>query len=84
MHEKNIIENELRGKAEAISSEYSEAPVIIIVGGTGETITNKGELNRNMLGSSMHGDYRLRDLLGILQTSIEIETLKHFFPNIFG
>jgi len=79
MHEKSNIEKELRAKAEDISSEYNGAPVIIIVGGTGEAIKDKGELNRNMLGSSMHDGYRLRDLFGILQTSIQIESLKHFF-----
>ncbi|TET68639.1 MAG: hypothetical protein E3J56_11125 [Candidatus Aminicenantes bacterium] len=80
MHEKNDIEKELQKKAGEISSEYNGAPVIIIVGGTGETIEGKGELKRNMLGSSMHGGYRLRDLFGILQTSMQIESLKHFFP----
>lgn len=80
MHEKNKIEKELRKKAEEISSEYNGAPVVIIVGGTGETIKDKGKLKRNMLGSSMHSD-RLRDLIGILQTSIQIESLKHFFLN---
>ena len=80
MHEKNEIEKDLRKKAEDISSEYNGAPVVIIVGGIGEIVKDKGELKRNMLGSSMHNDYRLRDLLGILQTSIQIESLKHFCP----
>ncbi len=80
MHEKDKIEEELHKRAEDISSDYNGAPVVIIVGGTGEIVNDKGVLKRNMLGSSMHSGYRLRDLLGMLQTSIQIESLKHFFP----
>lgn len=50
------------------------APVVIIVGGDTEA-----EIPRTMTASSIKGkDIRLRDLLGILQTSIQIESLKHF------
>ena len=53
------------------------APVVVIIGGNAET-----GIKHCMLGSSMHTGERLRDLLGILETAKQIETLKHFrlFP----
>jgi len=73
MHERCKIENNLRKIAEKLSKEYENAPVIITIGGT-----DKKCLIRNMTGSSLHFNYRLRDLIGILQTTIQIETIKHF------
>jgi hypothetical protein len=81
MHERHPIEKRLRKEAERISKDYNGAPVIIIIGGTGADVQGKGKLNRNMLGTSLHKDYRLRDLIGILQTALQIETLKHFSPD---
>jgi hypothetical protein len=74
MHEEHGIERQLRRTAERISAEYGGAPVVVIVGGSVEA-----HVPRCMVGSTLHqeGD-RLRDLLGILQTAIQIETLKHF------
>jgi hypothetical protein len=73
MHERHKIEHDLKANAVQISKELNGAPVIIIVGGTG------ADIPRTMTASSFKpGDGRLRDLLGILETSIQIETLKHF------
>ena len=76
MHEKHRIEKQLRGEAERISASYGGAPVIVILAGSAEA-----DVSRTMIASTLHdqGD-RLRDLLGILQTAIQIETLKHFRP----
>ena len=74
MREEHGIERQLRRTAEHISAEYEGAPVVVIVGGSDEA-----HVPRCMVGSTLHqeGD-RLRDLLGILQAAIQIETLKHF------
>jgi len=79
MHEENTIEERLREEAEKLSREqFKGAPVIIVVGGTGEE-TELGKLSSCMTGSSLHGsDYRFRDFLGILQLSIQLTSLKHF------
>jgi len=73
VYKSDFIEKELSKKAKEISKEYDEAPVVIIIAGTG-----KEGLTRCITGFSHHDECRLRDLLGILQTSIQIETLKHF------
>jgi len=74
MHEIHPIEKQLQPQAERISQAYKGAPVIIIVGGS-----SQAAIPRSMTASTLHGKgYRLRDLLGILQTVIQIETLKHF------
>jgi hypothetical protein len=74
MHEEHDMERQLCRTAGRISTEYRGAPVVVIVGGSDEA-----NVPRCMVGSTLHqeGD-RLRDLLGILQTAIQIETLKHF------
>ena len=74
MHEKHEIEKKLKLEANRLSEEMGGASVIIVVGG--ETELN---IPRTMTASSIKGkDVRLRDLLGILQTSIQIESWKHF------
>jgi hypothetical protein len=70
MHEKTRIEKKLKIVAERISAEYGNAPVVIIVGGSGPAIP------RTMTASSFKKG-RLRDLLGLLQASIQIESWKH-------
>ena len=70
MHESHEIENDLRKKAEAISAQYEGAPVIVIIGGS-----KAANIPRSMLGSSLHDGERLRDLLGIMEASKQIETL---------
>jgi hypothetical protein len=77
MHEIHQVEKELLAEATSISKKHGGAPVVIIVGGSKEA-----NVPRCMISSTMHQGYRLRDLLGILETAIQIETLKHFrhFP----
>ncbi|MBU2213378.1 hypothetical protein KKC44_04300 [Patescibacteria group bacterium] len=71
MHEQHKIEHLLKEEAKKISSKFNDAPVIVIVAGD-----SKAGTPRVITGSTVTG--RLRDLLGILQTAIQIETLKHF------
>jgi len=81
MFENHPIEFFLKKEAERISKELNSAPVVIIAGGTGKK-TNKGKLISCMTGSSLHDSYRMRDLLGMLQSSIQISALKHLLPQI--
>jgi hypothetical protein len=74
MHERHSIEKALKLEAERISVRYGNAPVVIVVGGSGEA-----NIPRTMTASSFtRSNGRLRDLLGVLQSAIQIETLKHF------
>lgn len=76
MHEEHQMEKQLRLEAERISAAYRGAPVVVIV--TGDTAAG---VPRTMIASTLHSEQdRLRDLLGILQTAIQIETLRHFRP----
>jgi hypothetical protein len=74
MHEKHPIEKELKKEAKRLSARYGNAPVVVIVGGS-----KTANIPRTMTASCIaeqHG--RLRDLLGLLQTAIQIESMKHF------
>jgi hypothetical protein len=71
MHESHEIEYRLKTEAERIGRELGGVPVVVIAAGD----TDAG-IPRTMTGSNLTG--RLRDLLGILQTAIQIETHKHF------
>ena len=74
MHEQHEIEEKLKTEASRISEQMGGAPVVIVVGGD-----TQANIPRTMTASSINGkDVRLRDLLGILQTSIQIESWKHF------
>jgi len=74
MHEEDKIELELKQEAQRISERYNGAPAIIIVAGSKEA-----GVKRVMTASYSTGEeFRLRDLVGILQTSIQIESWKHF------
>jgi len=74
MHEQDEIEKRLKRQATKLSEEFNGAPVVLIVGGD-----TQAQIPRTMTASSIKGkDVRLRDLLGILQTSIQIESWKHF------
>jgi len=74
MHEQHDIEKELKLEASRLSEKMGGAPVVIVVGGDTEA-----NIPRTMTASDIKGrDVRLRDLLGILQTSIQIESWKHF------
>ncbi|MFP4082203.1 MAG: hypothetical protein ACLFVG_05520 [Candidatus Aminicenantes bacterium] len=83
MHETHPVEKELRREAEKISKKYGGAPVIIVVGGTGKEIQGKGRLDRTMTASSIPEKSRVGELFGLLQTSIQIESIKHFCPGVF-
>ncbi len=76
MHELHRIEHDLKDEARRISERYKGAPVIVIVGGTGD---EELDLKRTMTASSYEPgeEGRLRDLLGILQAAIQIESSKH-------
>ena len=74
MHEQHDIEKRLKEEANRISEEMGGAPIVIVAGG--DTDAN---IPRTMTASSIKGkEVRLRDLIGILQTSIQIESWKHF------
>lgn len=74
MHEDHKIEFELKKYADDIAKRYPGAPVVVIVGGSKDA-----DVPRVMTASSLAGkNLRLRDLLGVLQTSIQIESWKHF------
>jgi hypothetical protein len=79
MHEIHDIEFELWDEAERLSEKYRGAPVVIIIGGHAPA-----GVGRCMLSSTLHNASRLRDLLGILETAKQIETLKHFQVGAFG
>ena len=73
MHEQHKIEKKLKTEANRLSKKLGGASVVIVVGGSA-----KPDIPRTMTASSIKGkDVRLRDLLGILQTSIQIESWKH-------
>jgi UDP-N-acetylglucosamine:LPS N-acetylglucosamine transferase len=72
MHERSVIEKALKREAVRLSARYGNAPVVIILGGS------KGEKISRTMTASLIKNGRLRDLVGILQTAIQIETLKHF------
>ena len=74
MHEEHEIEKKLKIEASRLSAELGDAPVVILVGGS-----EAANIPRVMTASSIKGaDVRLRDLLGLLQTAIQIESWKHF------
>lgn len=73
MHEEHEIGLQKK-EAEILSKKYNGAPVVILVAGDSEA-----NIPRTMTSSSIKGgDVRLRDLIGILQTAIQIESWKHF------
>ena len=79
MHEIHDIEFELWDEAERISEKYNGAPVVIILGGD-----ESAQVKRNMVSSNLHSGKRLRDLLGLLESAKQIESLKHFKVGDFG
>jgi hypothetical protein len=70
------LERELDEEARRISEKYQESPVAIVLAGS-----LKANALRCVTGFSHVGEERqghLRDLIEILQTSLQIETLRHF------
>ena len=71
-HMTHAIERELEAVAKEISHRYG-APVVIVMGDTSES-----DVPRVMTAFADQNDMRLRDVLGLLQTAIEYEGIRHF------
>lgn len=71
-HMTHAIERELEEVAKEISHRYG-APVVIVMGDTKES-----DVPRVMTAFAGQDDLRLRDVIGLLQTSIEYEGIRHF------
>ena len=71
-HMTDPIERELEEVAKEISHRYG-APVVIVMGDTGES-----NVPRVMTAFADQTDIRLRDVLGLLQTAIQYESIRHF------
>ena len=79
MHEVHDIEFKLWDEAELIRDKYNGAQVVIILGGD-----KSANIERTMISSTMHNGERLRDLLGLIESAKQIESLKHFKVGDFG
>lgn len=77
MYEQHEIEKALKEDAARISERYDGAPVVIVVGGKAPGP------KRTMTASSMGPGARMRDLLGVLQAAIQIESAKHLLGKRF-
>ncbi len=71
-HMTDPIERELEEVAKEISHRYG-APVVIVMGDTSES-----NVPRVMTAFADQNDMRLRDVLGLLQTAIQYEGVRHF------
>jgi len=71
-HMTHQIERELEEVAKEISHRYG-ASVVIVMGDTTES-----DVPRVMTAFADQTDMRLRDVLGLLQTSIQYEGIRHF------
>ena len=66
------IKAELHRDAQAISERYNGAPVVTVVAGS-----ESAKVPATITAFSNLGEGRMRDQLGILQASIQIEALDH-------
>ena len=71
-HMTHDIERELEAAAKEISHRYG-APVVIVMGDTTES-----NVERVMTAFAGQNDMSLRDVLGLLQTAIQYEGIRHF------
>jgi predicted TIM-barrel enzyme len=71
-HMTHAIERELEEAAKEISHRYG-APVVIVMGDTTES-----DVPRVMTAFADQADLRLRDVVGLLQTAIQYEGIRHF------
>jgi hypothetical protein len=71
-HMTDPIERELEEVAKEISHRFG-APVVIVMGDT-----NESNVPRVMTAFADQQDMRLRDVLGLLETSIQYESTRHF------
>ena len=65
-------ERELEEEAKKISDRYG-APVVIVMGDNDE-----GNVPRVMTAFSSQDELTLRDVLGMLETAIQYESIRHF------
>lgn len=75
------IQSLLNKKAKEISKEFKGAPVVVIVAGSKKAGILKSTTGRANLGEGRED--RLRDLLGILEASKQIESLNHLLNLIY-
>jgi hypothetical protein len=71
-HMTHEIERELEEEARKISERYG-APVVIVMGETDES-----DVPRTMTAFAGPPEMRLRDVLGLLQASIQYEGIRHY------
>ncbi|MFX1534099.1 MAG: hypothetical protein ACFFDI_07690 [Promethearchaeota archaeon] len=68
------IKKEIFEEAKKLSDKYDGAPVVIIVAGSKEA-----RVLQCLTGWAFPDkETRLRDIVGVLQTAIQIESLRHF------
>jgi hypothetical protein len=68
------VEKMLKAEATRISKKFGGAPVVVVVGGSIMTAIPRTTTASSILGQ----DVLPRDLLGLLQMSIQIESWKQF------
>jgi hypothetical protein len=71
-HMTHPLERELEEVAKEISHRYG-APVVIVMGDTTES-----DVPRVMTAFAGDADLRFRDVLGLLQTAVQYESIRHF------
>jgi hypothetical protein len=71
-HMTHPLERELEEIAKEISHRYG-APVVIVMGDTSES-----DVPRVMTAFADQSEMRLRDVLGLLHTAAEYESIRHF------
>jgi hypothetical protein len=71
-HMTHPLERELEEVAKQISHRFG-APVVIVMGDTAES-----DVPRVMTAFADQSEMRLRDVLGLLHTAAEYESIRHF------
>lgn len=74
------IKEEIKKEAKNLSDRYQGVPVVIIVAGS-----KKADVGACITGRCIpDSEDRLRDLVGIMQTAIQIESFQHLFGQAFS
>ncbi len=74
------IKEEIKKEAKILSDRYQGAPVVIIIAGS-----KKADVGACITGRCIpDSEDRLRDLVGIMQTAIQIESFQHLFGQAFS
>jgi hypothetical protein len=77
-----ITKRKLHEAAEALSAEFNGAPVVVVVGGSSEHDTEATVAGWANLSAGRQS--RFRDLVGILQSAIQLESFFHYMEdNLF-